>query len=78
MPSIEDIGGGEYKILCLTGTAGQRGILRIEGNNVKLNFPDLDDTQFGSKPTMKKAVELYFGLAENEDNSFSIDVGQVE
>ena len=77
MPQIEDIGNGEFKINCLTGTAGQRGLLRINDNNIKLNFPNLDDKRYNSKPSMKEAVESLFGVSA-DNNTCIIDIGQVE
>ena len=78
MPCIEDMGHGEFKISCLTGTAGQRGLLRISDNNIKLNFPNLDDKRYNSKPSMKKAVESLFGVSADNSNTCVIDIGQVK
>lgn len=75
-PLIEEIdaGSGEYKILCVRGTAGQRGLLRVDNNGARLNFPNIDDREYNSHPSMRTAVEQLFDVEISEGGLCSIEI----
>lgn len=76
---INKKGTGTYRLLCLSGSSGKRGILDISySGNVELRFYNMENIKMSpNNLSFKDAVVILFDL-EGDENDYTLELGTIK